>query len=83
VPGKNKLAFYIFRRYVGSITHIGTISHYTIEQVKATPIMMPEIEEQIQIGSLFGRLDNIITLHQRKLEKLQNIKKAFLNEMFI
>ncbi|WP_442603066.1 restriction endonuclease subunit S [Paenibacillus sp. KN14-4R] len=73
----------VFRRYVGSITHIGTISHYTIEQAKATPIMMPKIEEQSQIGKFFAHLDHLITLHQRKLEKLQSIKKAYLNEMFV
>ncbi|SQB35497.1 restriction endonuclease subunit S [Clostridium cochlearium] len=46
-------------------------------------INTPEIEEQIQIGKFFKDLDNLITLHQRKLEKLQNIKKAYLNEMFV
>ena len=40
-------------------------------------------EEQIAIANYFECLDNLITLHQRKLEKLQNIKKAYLNEMFI
>ena len=43
----------------------------------------PQLEEQIRIGVFFRELDNLITLHQRKLEKLQNIKKAYLNEMFI
>lgn len=46
-------------------------------------IMIPSIEEQKKIASYFSNLDNLITLHQRKLEKLQNIKKAYLNEMFI
>ncbi len=41
------------------------------------------IREQQRIGELFLSFDNLITLHQRKLEKLQNIKKAYLNEMFI
>ncbi|QUH31149.1 restriction endonuclease subunit S [Vallitalea guaymasensis] len=41
------------------------------------------IEEQEKIGAYFIELDNLITLHQRKLDKLQNIKKAYLNEMFI
>ncbi|EAD2556832.1 restriction endonuclease subunit S [Listeria monocytogenes] len=39
--------------------------------------------EQIKIGQLFKYLDDTIALHQRKLQKLQNIKKAYLNEMFI
>ena len=46
-------------------------------------IPIPKIEEQKQIGSYFRNLDNLITLHQRKLEKLQNIKKAFLEKMFV
>jgi len=43
----------------------------------------PSLQEQTQIGIHFQQLDNLITLHQRKLEKLQNIKNAYLNEMFI
>lgn len=47
-------------------------------------ISLPQdMAEQTQISELFTQLDNLITLHQRKLEKLQNIKKAYLNEMFI
>ena len=42
-----------------------------------------EIEEQKQIGSFFRGIDHLITLHQRKLEKLQNIKKSCLDKMFI
>jgi type I restriction enzyme S subunit len=72
-----------FRRYLNGISHIGTIAHYTIEQVKETPICLPSIEEQNEIGAYFAHLDNLITLQQRKLEKLQNIKKAYLNEIFI
>lgn len=44
---------------------------------------VPGIEEQTKIGNFFEMLDDTITLHQRKLEKLQNIKKAYLNEMFV
>lgn len=45
--------------------------------------LVPELAEQKLIGSFFSRLDNHIVLHQRKLEKLQNLKKAYLTEMFI
>ena len=72
-----------FRRYLSGISHIGTIAHYTIEQVKETPICLPSIDEQNKIGSYFTHLDNLITLHQRELEKLQNIKKALLDKMFV
>ena len=47
------------------------------------PIVIPRIEEQIKIGKYMLKLDNLITLHQRKLEKLQNIKKACLEKMFV
>ncbi|WP_270995118.1 restriction endonuclease subunit S [Listeria seeligeri] len=51
--------------------------------VKNIEFKLPQIEEQQQIGAFFKQLDDTITLHQRKLQKLQNIKKAYLNEMFI
>ena len=40
-------------------------------------------DEQQKIGSLFKDLDNLITLHQRKCEKLKNVKKALLEKMFV
>lgn len=46
-------------------------------------VRVPNLEEQEKISSLFNNLDNLITFHQRKLEKLKNIKKAYLNEMFV
>ena len=42
-----------------------------------------DLKEQEQIGIYFGGLDHLITLHQRELEKLQNIKKALLEKMFV
>ena len=39
--------------------------------------------EQAKIGEYFENLDNLITLHQRELEKLQNIKKSMLEKMFV
>lgn len=73
----------IFRSYVSSITHIGTISHYTIEQAKATPIKVPKREEQDKIGEYLTNLDNLLTLHQGELGKLKNLKKAMLEKMFV
>ena len=55
----------VFRAYVQSISHIGTIAHYTIEQVKDTPILLPSMVEQHEIGSFFTAISNLITLHQR------------------
>ena len=42
-----------------------------------------DLKEQEQIGIYFGGLDHLITLHQRELEKLQNIKKSLLEKMFV
>lgn len=44
---------------------------------------IPNLTEQEKIGAFFSKLDKLITLQQRKVEKLKNIKKALLNKMFI
>ena len=72
----------VFSAYVQSISHIGTIAHYTIEQLKDTPILFPKVDEQQKIGTFFRHLDRLITLHQRKRGRLENIKKAMLEKMF-
>ena len=54
-----------FRDYISGISHIGTIAHYTIEQVEDTPIPLPNMAEQEVIGSFFCIIDTLITLHQR------------------
>ena len=46
-------------------------------------IPVPSVEEQRKIGAYLAQLDNLITLHQRELEKLQNIKKSMLEKMFV
>lgn len=45
-------------------------------------ISMPSLDEQKRVGSFFSQLDNLITLHQRKFEKLTNVKKSMLEKMF-
>ena len=46
-------------------------------------LLLPEHKEQEKLGNYFSHIDSLITLHQRKLEKLQNLKKAVLKKMFI
>ena len=53
------------------------------ESLKNIQLMLPNIGEQSKIGSFLNRLDNLITLQQRELEKLKNIKKACLEKMFV
>ena len=51
--------------------------------VSKTEFFIPStIDEQTVIGTYFEQLDNLITLHQHKLEKLKNLKKACLEKMF-
>ncbi len=72
-----------FSDYLNSVSHVGTIAHYTITQLEETPITLPCVSEQQKIGDYFRNIDSLITLHQRKLEKLKNIKKACLEKMFV
>ena len=69
--------------FINESAGIGTVGTYTIESGKKTPISLPEMKEQQQIGAYFRNLDHLITLHQRELEKLQNIKKSMLEKMFV
>ena len=46
-------------------------------------VLAPKFEEQQVLGRFFSRIDNLITLHQRELEKLKNLKKACLEKMFV
>lgn len=71
-----------FRSYLGSISHVGTIAHYTITQLSETPISLPSVEEQDKLGKYFQRIDHLITLHQRKCDELREVKKFMLQNMF-
>ena len=61
------------------------ISRYNISKngVMQIEVPLPELREQKLLGKYFSDLDNLITLHQRKLEKLYNIKKSMLEKMFV
>ena len=54
------------------------------DEIGKVSVMLPlSATEQQQIGTYFRNLDHLITLHQRKLEKLKIIKKSFLEKMFV
>ena len=53
------------------------------EAINETIALVPSFNEQSRLGDFFYNLDNLITLHQRKLELLQNIKKSLLDKMFV
>ncbi len=91
VPNKDKLdSYFIFtrseelKRY-GEIVGAGsTFVEVSGKQMANMELMMPTtMDEQQKIGGYFSNLDNLITLHQRELENLQNIKKFMLGKMFV
>ena len=90
VPHNDELdSYFVFSRtdelkQYGELVGAGsTFVEVSGKQMAAMNLKMPTtIEEQQTIGRFFKRLDTLITLHQRKLEKLQNIKKSCLEKMF-
>ncbi|CAC9828984.1 hypothetical protein IE222CO2MC_02385 [Enterococcus faecalis] len=61
----------------------GTIKTVTKEALSDFTISFPSIEEQKKLGKFFEQLDDTITLHQNKLEQLNELKKSYLQNMFI
>ena len=61
----------------------GAIGNLDSKALGETTIAVPNDAEKDKIGCFFTRLDSLITLHQRKLELLQNIKKSLLDKMFV
>lgn len=61
----------------------GTQKFIALNKVRNLNIPLPSKKEQHKIGDYFEKLDNLITLHQRKVEKLKNIKKSCLEKMFV
>ena len=60
-----------------------TRTRTSISKIRKMNVPVPELSEQTKIGAFFSKLDNLITLHQRKYEKLKNIKKSMLEKMFV
>lgn len=61
----------------------GAQPQLTRDVLMKVPIFIPKIDEQNNISKIFIKLDNYITIHQRKLEQLKNLKQTLLNKMFI
>ena len=91
VPHKNELdSYFIFSRTeelkkYGETNGAGsTFVEVSGKQMASMDLMIPPTyAEQEKIGQYFEHLDTLITLHQRKLEKLKNIKKSMLQKMFL
>lgn len=69
--------------YVGIETTIGAQPSLSLWQIEKMEIPVPCYREQEKIGVYFNNLDNLITLHQRKLNLLKEYKKGLLQQMFI
>ena len=72
-----------FYRRVMSMTAKTSVDSVRMEMIADMNICIPARAEQVKIGQYFDNLDSLITLHQRKLEHLQEQKKALLQQMFI
>ena len=72
------------QKYFQALTKASSHSNITVEDIRNIRIIFPKNKREIKkISELFKSLDHLISLHQRKLEKLKNIKKSMLEKMFI
>lgn len=66
-----------------SLCQVGALPSYNAPDVERMEVSVPRLSEQCLIGAFFRDLDDLITLHQRKLELLKNVKKSLLEGMFV
>ena len=71
------------KKQIENITTGNTIKHILASDMQEFVVDIPKYEEQKAIAGYFCKLDHLITLHQRELEKLKNLKKACLEKMFV
>ena len=71
------------RRLVSSGARMDGLLNISFDDYTSIPIMIPNRNEQKQIADYIHTLNGLITLHQRKLEKLKKLKKSMLEEMFV
>lgn len=76
-------ALYKMMRLVSNEVQGTSIKGITKDELLAKEILIPDCEEQKKIGAYLHNLDHLITLHQRELENLQNIKRFMLGKMFV
>ena len=70
------------KSYIDAASAGGTMKHFTLKPSQEMPIMFPTMSEQQKIGQYFSNLDHLITLHQRKLEKLKKLRKGMMQKLF-
>ena len=72
-----------FQNILNAKSSGGTVKGIKGSILHQQEIKYPKYEEQFKIGSYFNNLDHLITLHQRKCDELQNMKKYMLQNMFV
>ena len=70
-------------KYLSSLAQGKSVVHLHNSDIQSVSAKFPTKREQEKIHLIFGKIDTLITLHQRELEKLQNIKKSMLEKMFV
>ena len=70
------------RKIVSSGARMDGLLNISFDEYTSVSVLLPGTEEQDRIADFFHQLDNLITLHQRKVEKLTNVKKSMLEKMF-
>ena len=74
----------LFAEQLSSVLVAGAQPNVSSREIDGFEFMIPKSkDEQQKIGVYFSKLDHLITLHQRELENLQNIKKFMLGKMFV
>ena len=73
----------VFDNYIARENAGGTQKFIALNQIRNFIFSAPTLAEQNKIIELLDYISQIITLHQRKLDKLKNLKQAYLNEMFV
>ena len=71
-----------FQKLIFQLQEGGVRLYFYYDKLCMGTVSLPSLEEQRKIGQFFDSLDTLITLHQRKYEKLVNIKKSMLDKMF-
>ena len=70
------------RKIVSSGARMDGLLNISFDEYSTVTVLLPDIKEQEHIADFFRNLDHLITLHQRKFDKLQVLKKAMLEKMF-
>ena len=71
-----------FLTYIKGTKTETAVPHLSLNDIESFEIATPSVDEEKKIGAFFESLDHLITLHQRKYDKLQILKKAMLEKMF-